>query len=246
MRRVNILGILGRHPPNDQGEDAPSQTWWCTPRRVANHKGVWESFKRRPHDLTGKVSGGDRRGQSSSMVNDRPSAKWGAKRVATRVAVLGFFHFRAFFRKTQILLRSHSGRNAGAALAQHPQLREHVIPSHLFRTLCWRRCSCLSCSTRRGCQSSLDALGRHRTACPNTGRLKQRAIPIERILARVCQEAGARVRFNAFMWDMNIGGGATDGRCTECSHKTCPVSGELAVDVTLRCALTRTCEPHPH
>ena len=60
-----------------------SQTWWCTPWRVANHKGVWESFKRRPHDLTGKVSGGDRHGQSSSMVNDRRSAKLGARRVAT-------------------------------------------------------------------------------------------------------------------------------------------------------------------
>ena len=88
-----------------------------------------------------------------------PQCKMGSQASGNTGGSTGLFHFRAFFRKTQILLRSHSGRNAGAALAQHPQLREHVIPSHLFRTLCWRRCSCLSCSTRRGCQSSLDVLG---------------------------------------------------------------------------------------
>ena len=43
-------------------------------------------------------------------------------------------------------------------------------------------------------------------------RLRKRATPIERDLARVCREAGARVRFNAFLQDMNIGIEANDGR----------------------------------
>ena len=167
----------------------------------------------------------------------------------------------AFFRKTQILsvrsatcrahLRSHSGHNAGAALAHAPTAPEYVIPSHLFRTLLLERMQLpLQIDETRcsGCQSPLDALGRHRAACPSTGRLKKRAIPIERVLARVCREAGARVRFNAFMRDMNIGVGATDGRRIEVLAQDLPCFGgaQLAVDVTLRCALTRTGEPHPH
>ena len=78
-----------------------------------------------------------------------------------------------------------------------------------------------------GCQSPLDPLGRHRAACLRTGRLRKRATPIERVLARVCL-AGARVRFNAFLRDMNIGVGANDGRCIEvlAQDLPCPASGE--------------------
>ena len=36
------------------------------------------------------------------------------------------------------------------------------------------------------------------------------------------------------------------GGALRCSHKTCFVSGELNSRDILRCALTRTCEPHPH
>ena len=36
-------------------------------------------------------------------------------------------------------LRSHSGRNAGAALAHAPTAPEHTIPPHLFRTLILER-----------------------------------------------------------------------------------------------------------
>ena len=71
--------------------------------------------------------------------------------------------------------------------------------------------------------------------------------PIERVLARVCREAGARVRFNAFLRDMNIGVGANDGRRIEVLAQDLPCFGraQLAVDATLRCALARTGEPHP-
>ena len=116
----------------------------------------------------------------------------------------------AFFRKTQILsvrsatcrahFRSHSGHNVGAALAHAPTtgVRDSLTPvqdvaaerMQLPLQFDETRCS--------GCHGPLDALGRHKAACPSTGRLKKRASPMERVLARVCREAGARVKFNAF------------------------------------------------
>jgi len=42
----------------------------------------------------------------------------------------------------------------------------------------------------------LDPLGDHRAACATSGALASRARPLERAVARVCQEAGARVARN--------------------------------------------------
>ena len=61
----------------------------------------------------------------------------------------------------------------------------------------------------------MDIHGHHRAACMRTGRVKKRAMPTERVLARVFREAGARVRFNAFLRDMNVGVPATDTRRIE-------------------------------
>ena len=54
------------------------------------------------------------------------------------------------------------------------------------------------------CGADLDREGRHRAACARSGRLKTRALAPERTLARVCREAGATVRFNAKLRDMNL------------------------------------------
>ena len=70
-------------------------------------------------------------------------------------------------------------------------------------------------SNRVRCHSVLDARGRHRAACTLSGRVKKRATPIERVLARVCREAGARVRFDAYLRDMNVDVAASDGRRIE-------------------------------
>ena len=68
------------------------------------------------------------------------------------------------------------------------------------------------------------------------------------MLARVCREAGARVRFNAFLRDMNVNVAATDERRIEVLAQDLPCFGgaQLAVDVTLRCVLSSTGEPHPN
>ena len=54
------------------------------------------------------------------------------------------------------------------------------------------------------CGGQNDLLGRHRAACPRSGRLKRRAVPTEITLARVCREAGATVRRNVKLRDTNV------------------------------------------
>ena len=117
---------------------------------------------------------GDHRGQSSSMAND-------PRGVATRLAVLGFFCFRRVLQEDPSSF-SHLSRASSFPLgtqcwssARPRTAPEHVIPSHLFRTLLLERMQLpLQIDETRcsGCQSPLDALGKHRAACPSTGRLK--------------------------------------------------------------------------
>ena len=93
-----------------------------------------------------------------------------------------------------------------------------------------------------GCGVCLDLLGRHRAACPRSGRLRTRAVPTERTLARVCREAGAFVRVNAKLRDMNVEVRADDERATQVLASGLPIhqGAQLAVDITVRSPLTST------
>ena len=139
--------------------------------------------------------------------------------------------------------RSHSGRNAGAALAG--------CPTHLFRTLILERL-CLPVQMTEGhcegCHAQLDTLGRHRASCVRSGRVKKRAAPPERITGRIFREAGATVRQNVFLRDMNVEVGAGDARQIEVLAQDLPCYGgvQLAVDTTLHSVLTCQGEAHAH
>ena len=64
--------------------------------------------------------------------------------------------------------RSHSGYNAGLALAHCPTAPEFTIPAHLFRTLLLERMHLpLQVTERRceGCHAGLDSFGHHRASC---------------------------------------------------------------------------------
>ena len=144
-------------------------------------------------------------------------------------------------------LRSHSGLNAGAAPAFAPTAPEFAIPTHLFRVLLLERLQLplpVDEAVCSGCHAPLDPLGRHRAACARTGRLKKRATPIERMLVRVCREGGARVRYNAFLRDMNVGVRASDERRIEVLALPCFGGAQLAIDITLRGVLSSSGEPH--
>ena len=113
----------------------------------------------------------------------------------------------------------------------------------MFRTLLLDRLAlprpavALKCE---GCGAQVDRQGAHYTCCNRTGRIRRRAMPIERIVARICREAGAVVRTNVLLRDMNIGVDAGDGRQLEVLAQglPCYAGAQLAVDVTLRSSLT--------
>ena len=92
----------------------------------------------------------------------------------------------------QAHLRSHAGAGASDVLHGAPTGPEFKVEPHLFRTprLPVTEAFC-------ECGSPLDVWGRHRAACPRSGRLRARAVGPERSLARVCREAGATVRCHA-------------------------------------------------
>ena len=120
------------------------------------------------------------------------------------------------FRETMVLspacpsdrahLRSHSGPGSSGVLLGAPTGREYrVLPEH-FRTVVLERLRVplQLVEARCECGAVLDTYGRHRAACPRSGRLKRRAVPPEKTLARICREVGATVRFNAKLRDMNV------------------------------------------
>ena len=82
-------------------------------------------------------------------------------------------------------------------------------------------------------------------ACPHSGRLRTRALA--RTLTRVCREAGATVRCNAKLVDMNIAVPACDERAVEVLASGLPLyhEAQLAVDITLKCVLTASGMPRP-
>ena len=148
----------------------------------------------------------------------------------------------------QAHLLSHSRHNAGVALAYAPTAPKYVIPPHLFRVLLLERMRLplpITDSTCSGCHARLDPRGMHGAACTRSGRIRKLADPIERTLARVFREAGARVRFNVFLRDMNVGVPVGDARRIEVLAQDLPCFGgsQLAVDVTSRSALSCRGEP---
>ena len=123
---------------------------------------------------------------------------------------------------------------------------EFTIAPHLFQVLLRERLRLplfLTESICQGCHEPLDPLGHQRAACPHSGHTQKRATPVERVMARICREAGARVKFNAFLKDMNVSVPTSDLRRIEVLAQDLPCFGgaQLAVDV-LSEALSRGME----
>ena len=106
----------------------------------------------------------------------------------------------------QAHLRSHSGPGTGEVLLGAPTGPEFRVEPQLFRILVLERLRVPLDVTESKCECGcfLDTTGRHRAACPRSGRLRTRAVGPERTLARVCREAGATVRINTKLRDMNV------------------------------------------
>ena len=134
----------------------------------------------------------------------------------------------------QAHLRSHSGGGASEVLCVNPTSPEFTMAPSIFRTVVLERLRLpldvieATCA----CGGFLDSLGRHRAACPQSGKLRTRAVGPERTLARICREAGARVRCNVKLRDMNITTPATDEREVEVVASGLPLQhgAQLAID----------------
>ena len=102
-------------------------------------------------------------------------------------------------------------------------------------------------SSCEGCGASLDQYGHHYAACMRSGRPKLRAGPVETCVARICREAGARVRTNVFLRDMDLSVLASDERRLEVVASGLAAYGgaQLAVDVTVRSPLSASGHPQP-
>ena len=85
-----------------------------------------------------------------------------------------------------------------AALCGAPTGPEFTLTPSVFRTTILERLRLPLDIAEAHCECGgfVDSLGRHRAACPRSGRLRSRAVAPERTLARICREAGAVVRCN--------------------------------------------------
>ena len=158
-------------------------------------------------ELRLKASGGDQVGLSCLRAVTQRSPQVGNQESGNAAGNIGLLPFLT--RTTGRLpccpaaqLRSHSGRNAGVALAVCPTCPEFTIPSHLFRTLILERlCLPLQMTEAHceGCHAQLDTLGRHRASCARSGRGEEagRRRP-SASLAASSGKAGATVRQTRF------------------------------------------------
>ena len=122
-----------------------------------------------------------------------------------------------------------------------PTSPEFRVEAALYRTLILERLRLPLAVTESRCECGdwVDSKGRHRAACPRSGRLRTRAVAPERTWAQVLREAGANVRFNCLLREMNVAVRAEDERRIEVLASGLPLfdGAQLAVD-TLRSALT--------
>ena len=128
---------------------------------------------------------------------------------------------------------------------------ETDFSSQQFQTLLRRRLrlgievDSVDCPAKH-CNKVLDAAGDHPASCMRTGRVRKRATVLERCLARICREAGARVVPNRKLRDMRVGVASNDERSIEVVCYGLPLYHgiPLALDVTQVSPLHADGTPH--
>ena len=134
-------------------------------------------------------------------------------------------------------------------LATLPTRPEYHMGDDVFRVTLLRRLRLPLPPTARVCRcgGELDILGDHRAACATAGVLVRRAVPVERVVAQICREAGRRVATDVFLRELNLGLPITDARRLEVVANGLPSfhGAQVAVDVTLVCPIQRDGCPRP-
>ena len=131
----------------------------------------------------------------------------------------------------------------------------HVLPRTHKPTMraCNRPCSPFLASFPGAHSNNRLRVSWHRLAAPAfwaswADALPMFRVPTERTLARVCREAGASVRCNAKLREMNIAVSVSEERSVEVLASGLPAhhGAQLVVDITLRSALTAQGEARPN
>ena len=148
---------------------------------------------------------------------------------------------------SRALLRSQAGPMAGRTFSVLPTAPERDLDSAEFRILMLRRLRLPLPITARHCRCGrpLDPLGDHRAACSHAGVLGRRGWPLERMAARVCGEAGARVATDVFLRDLNVPLRRPGSRRLEVVANGLPLwrGAQVAVDTTLVSPVRRDGSP---
>ena len=142
--------------------------------------------------------------------------------MAAWLAVLRVFRFRTPLSGDRTARQIMRRRQGSLAVPLWPRGRSsfpritgpefQVQPMH-FRTLVLERLRLPLLLTEARCECGQnDIFGRHRAACPQTGRLKRRAVPARRT---VCRKAGGTVTRHVKLRDMNVQVSAMDERGIE-------------------------------
>ena len=140
------------------------------------------------------------------------------------------------------LMRSQTGPLSPLPFTVLPTDRFTRFDPQPFRVLLLRRLHFPLPLTARQCRCGrpLDACGHHRSACAVAGVLGRRGCPLETAAAQVCREAGARVRLNTMVRDLDLLPGALldNGRLEVVADGLSLFNGaQLAIDTTMVSAL---------
>jgi hypothetical protein len=150
---------------------------------------------------------------------------------------------------SRALLHSQAGPYASRTLTVYPTNPEYTLSPEHFRVCLLRRLRLPLPFTnhRCSCGGALDPLGDHRAAYATSGFLRVRSIPLERAVARICREAGGRVRTNVLLRDMNLPCPPPDARAIEVLVSGVPLwhGAQIAIDATLVSPIHRNGEPRP-
>ena len=147
------------------------------------------------------------------------------------------------FRKTVVLaqscpsdqahLGSHSGGGCSRVLHGCPTTPVFTVAPDVRLLVADARCDCGALTATGPLARTQDDFAR--------GQLP------EKTLARICEEAGATVRANVKLRDMNVAVRGDDERCFEVVASGLPPyhGAQLAVDITMRCAVLSSGEARP-
>ena len=140
----------------------------------------------------------------------------------------------------QAHLRSHSGPGASDVLCDALRSQSFELSQGSSEPSSWRESDCPCRSLRFVANVGFHWTTEVATEPRAVGRADSRlGLLLQSTLASVCREAGATVRYNAKLRDMDLAVSANDHRAIEVLATGLPLyfGVQLAVDITLRCAL---------